>query len=498
MIFRNLLFIFIFIISLSAKGAEGADNRRLPASISEDDCMNAILKIIQSPTKKTTQEKKLRYSVDYKNQKDKHIQYGFEVEYTMEEAAVIFNNFMPDKTIFKKSKEEWLSMSYFDQLIFFNRNYEKIYANGSRKPGKMVKITQGLMAKYISDDLICDSGNFELVYKPFDSMEALFETIKKSKKLLGAGSMQVMISNPFDKHLYKSNKSLLKKKLETELGYYNFVNELDTLEKLMNGYAKYKANPWTSAVSSFAHPWLGPMTKNKNIRLKKFLELTYTNSPDINKEMKEYAFQVTSNKFVGGLAFRPDIAFHHSRVASEIRDCHRSVNCIENRVKRETHFLMKGKNEFRKFANLEAFDSVVVPYNMPAGLVNVLKNLFPPHNGLEMVELEMHRNFTYPLRSWKSHLTAIGRLDLLNQVEFAQKRYLETLIEIKLGLRTKTITSHKAKIKMMGALAEFANESKLYEAFKSYYNQILKPNDLKEFQDITLSWSERVTFDKIA
>lgn len=492
-------FLILILIAFSSTASFGHQKNsskvvevlRSPASLDDDTCLEAILKIIHNADKKvvTKVSKKLRYPKEFLNQAEKHIQYGYEVEYTMDEAKVIFNNFMPAAPIFQGSREEWLKMSFYDQLTFFDKNYNRIYSQGSRKPGRMVKITQGAMAKYISDDLICDSGNFELVYKPFDSMEDLFETIKNSKRLLGVGSMQVMVSNPFKKELLKNNEKLFKNKFEQELGYYNFVNELDTLEKLVSGYHRYRANPKVLAAASFNHPWLGPMTRLKNIRLKKFLELTYLDDPRLVREMRDYAYQVTSNKFVGGLAFRPDVAYMQGRVASEIRDCHKNLNCLESRVKRETLFLMNGKKNFQKYAKMEAFDTMVVPYNMNPKIFEMLKELFPAFNDMDVTHLELYRNFTYPLRNWSTHLSLLKRPELAETVNLAQEEYINKLLKISQRYTTKTITIGEARREVMGALVEFAYESKLYEAFKSELNQMMKHNNFKALEGINLSYA---------
>lgn len=495
---KNLLFILILIAfsSTVSFGQQKDSSKKIevlrsPASIDDDTCLDAILKIIHASEKKVIPKvvKPFRYPKEFLNQAQKHIQYGFEVEYTMDEAKVIFNNFMPASPIYQGTREEWLKMSYYDQLMFFDKNYQRIYSQGARKPGRMVKITQGAMAKYISDDLICDSGNFELVYKPFDSMEDLFETIKNSKRLLGPGSMQVMISSPLDKEAFRNNEKLFKKKFEEELGYYNFVNEMDTLEKLVSGYHRYRTNPKIYAAASFNHPWLGPMTRLKNIRLKKFLELTYLDDPRLKREMRDYAYQVTSNKFVGGLAFRPDVAYMQGRVASEIRDCHKNLNCLESRVKRETLFLMNGKKNFQKYAKMDAFDTMVVPYNINPKIFEMLKELFPAFNNMDVAHLELYRNFTYPLRSWSTHLSLLKKPELAKTVEMAQEQYINKLLKISQQYTTKTINRAEARREVMGALVEFAYDSKLYEAFKSELNKMMKHNNFKVLEGINLSYA---------
>lgn len=442
----------------------------------------------------------LRYPKGFEGKEGFQIQYGFESEYLHDEVEPLLKNYMPQAPFYNGTKEEWLALKpeerlqKMDSLIASSnneRNPEKqLFAY--RAKGKLVKITTDQeLNDALPDSYVYDAGHFEIVLDPSNTAEDIIRKIKVINKHLGVGSMQLTVSNPLDKAMLQGNKAAREELKSELLGYYNFMNDFDTLSKLDVGYERYLKDPKVQAVKSFNHPWLGPMNKLKHDKLEDLIDGIVENNEYSEDQLKQMSYLVVSHKFIGGLSFRPDVAYKKSRLASEVRDCHQNVKCIEDRIIRETYFLMKGKESFKTFSQLEQFDTVKNFKELqPEDLQYMLKDLFPTYGHFTQTELQLYRNFTYPYRDWSKHVEALGKSGLKNQIAAAQTAYTETLKKIMFEYNAKNITGSaaeravaktEAQTKVMGALAEFSKKSGLTDAMKEKYNQLLNPEEIKNF-----------------
>lgn len=442
----------------------------------------------------------LRYPKGFEGKEGFQIQYGFESEYLHDEVEPLLKNYMPQAPFYNGTKEEWLALKpeerlqKMDSLIASSnneRNPEKqLFAY--RAKGKLVKITTDQeLNDALPDSYVYDAGHFEIVLDPSNTAEDIIRKIKVINKHLGVGSMQLTVSNPLDKAMLQGNKAAREELKSELLGYYNFMNDFDTLSKLDVGYERYLKDPKVQAVKSFNHPWLGPMNKLKHDKLEDLIDGIVENNEYSEDQLKQMSYLVVSHKFIGGLSFRPDVAYKKSRLASEVRDCHQNVKCIEDRIIRETYFLMKGKESFKTFSQLEQFDTVKNFKELqPEDLQYMLKDLFPTYGHFTQTELQLYRNFTYPYRDWSKHVEALGKPGLKNQIAAAQTAYTETLKKIMFEYNAKNITGSaaeravaktEAQTKVMGALAEFSKKSGLTDAMKEKYNQLLNPEEIKNF-----------------
>lgn len=438
----------------------------------------------------------LRYSNGFDGQKGMHIQYGFESEYLHEESEVILKNYMPLPPFFRKSKAEWMSYSHEERLKIFNDLIEadRDTPKGSkffeyRAKGKLIKIADDKeLSDALPDSFVYDSGHFELVLDPHDSAESLIKKIKVINSKVGVGSMQMTISNPLDKKLLKSNvvaRTSLKKEL---IGYYNFMNDFDTLSKLGTGYERYLKDESIQAAKSFNHPWLGPMNEIKHFRLQNLVDGMVDGKSYNEEELKQMSYTVVSHKFIGGLSFRPDVAYKKNRLASEVRDCHQNVKCIEDRIIRETYFLMKGRDDFKKFTNLKQFETVSNFKGISSDAAkNMLVNIFPPYGTYKQVELQLFRNFAYPYRDWSGHVEMLGVPGLKEKIALAQINYTEALNRISNEFNSRAISKAEAQTKVMGALTEFSVKSGLVDAMKSKYKELVNPEEIKHFEMLRFS-----------
>ena len=442
----------------------------------------------------------LRYPKGFEGKEGFQIQYGFESEYLHEEVEALFKNYMPAEPFYIGTKETWLKMSADERL----RKIDLILQQSSkekdptkqffayRSKGKLIKITDDKeLNDALPDSFVYDAGHFEIVLDPSNTAEDIIKKISVINKHIGVGSMQLTISNPLDKEMLKSNKAAREELKSELLGYYNFMNDFDTLSKLDVGYQRYLKDPKVQAVKSFNHPWLGPMNKLKHEKLEELIDGMVEGNSYSEEELKQMSYLVVSHKFIGGLSFRPDVAYKKSRLASEVRDCHQNVKCIEDRLIRETYFLMKGKESFKTFSSLEQFDSVKNYKDMkPDDLQYMLRDLFPSYGQFTQTELQLYRNFAYPFRDWSRHIDALGKPQLHSQVADAQADYVEKLKKVMFEYNAKmisgdeaqkTLAKSEAQTKIMGALAEFAKKSGLVDAMKEKYNELLNPEEIKNF-----------------
>lgn len=456
----------------------------------------------QATAKKITEamaKNPLRYPKGFEDKQGYQIQYGFESEYLHDETEVLLKNYMPAPPFYNDSKEAWLAMTpaarlkKMDDLISASEDAEpehQLFAY--RAKGKLIKITDDKeLREALPDSFVYDAGHFEIVLDPSNTAEEIISKIKIINKNLGVGSMQLTVSNPLDKAFLKNNKAAREELKSELLGYYNFMNDFDTLSKLETGYERFLKDPKVQAVKSFNHPWLGPMNKLKHDKLEDLIDGIVDGKSYSEEQLKQMSYLVVSHKFIGGLSFRPDVAYKKSRLASEVRDCHQNVKCIEDRIIRETYFLMKGKESFKTFSTLAQFDTER-NFNKikPNDVQNMLSALFPPYGQFEQTELELYRNFSYPFRDWSKHVETLGRPGLATQIADAQTAYIEALKKIMFeynakmisnDLATRKLAKTEAQTKVMGALAEFSKKSGLTDAMKAKYNELLNPEEIKNF-----------------
>lgn len=486
---------------------------------------NAVADIAQNPitAKKITEamaKNPIRFPKGFEGKEGFQIQYGFESEYLHDEVEVLLKNYMPAPPFYNGTKETWLKMTAEDRLkkmdsLIYSTAEESDPAKqlfAYRAKGKLIKITDDKeLNEALPDSFVYDAGHFEIVLDPSNTAEDIIKKIKVINKHLGVGSMQLTISNPLDKAMLKSNKAAREELKSELLGYYNFMNDFDTLSKLDVGYERYLKDPKVQSVKSFNHPWLGPMNKLKHDKLEDLIDGIVEGKSYSEEQLKQMSYLVVSHKFIGGLSFRPDVAYKKSRLASEVRDCHQNVKCIEDRLIRETYFLMKGKESFKSFSSLEQFDTITTYKNIePDDLQYMLRDLFPSYGQFTQKELQLYRNFAYPYRDWSHHVEALGVPQLKNQIANAQAAYTETLKKIMFEYNAKMISNDEAakklakteaQTKVMGALAEFAKKSGLVDAMKMKYNELLNPEEIKHFDILKFTFyikSLRPTSESLA
>lgn len=405
-----------------------------------------------------------------------HIQYGFESEYTLDRIDKIMGAYAPDESL-GIALDVWKKMTEKAKGDWFRANYKKVFPD-FRTEGKLKKI-EGLGPEFnfLPERIIMDdTGNVEFVLNPMDTLEEWFAQVNFLNKQFGFGSMQGTVSLPTNA-LFHIDQQIPKQLMqESNLGYLNFTNDLDTLEKMFQGAQKYKESPEKLVMRSFDHPWLGPMTKLKRDRLEDLLKSNSEGLKFEEKYMLKISKYANSHKFIGGTAYRPDIIYKKERIVFEGRDCHSDPRCMGDRMLRNSFFMVEGRLQFASASEFLAFDSVNDFMKLSEKNQNLLKDIFPPrieaHNVTEYVgdallAVEVFRNFSFPLRSWSGQLKFLNVNGLDETVKLAQRKYVSRLDDIEARYSSNAITREQAQIEVQGAVATFSEESKLYEAYKT-------------------------------
>jgi hypothetical protein len=433
----------------------------------------------------------------------KHLQFGFESEYVTKEAGPLLKSYMPDPLFFAIRESDWRALSDEERLDFVLNNATSLFPN-YRKPGRLKKIASDpeLYAS-LPDSIVYDSGNFEIVLPPYDRVEDFAHKIKTINTQLGTGSMQITVSSPRESFFqFKGRASFpataiedlhpdfMENSYRANLGYYSFFNDFDLLEKMQNGFARYQQDPSQLTGKSFAHPWLGPMNKDRYKKLDDLLRKHAAGEDADASKLQQMAIQIDSHKFISGTVYRPDVAWKYNRLASEVRDCHKNPACLEDRLKREVLFHMVGKEKLIKASFLKPFDRNAAFNSLPRNVQKMLQDAFPKYGHYHIDSTEVYRNFAWPLRDWGSHIDLLGDSQLAKKVDLAQKRYLEVLEVSAREYAQGTKTIKELQPLLQGEINRFGVESGLVESFKAYYEDLIKDHKtLVEFIKLTLFYS---------
>ncbi len=392
-------------------------------------------------------------------------QIGYESEYLFEESALILKDYAPDNKVF--STKKWDSLSDQERIQWIKNNFQN-------KPEFATKsgLKKRIKNDFMPDELIVDStGNIEIVLPPFDTYKQWENAVDFIVARYGVGSQQAMVSKD------RASAYGAKPTIAEHLGWFVYSNLKDMFIKLKSGYERYKKDNTKLTALSFDHPFLGPMNKIKRDVFEHYLaENAFFRKYD--EDSKAFVRKNDASfKYTGGPSYRPDVA-GPNRYAWEIRNAHKDVDDLKNKVKRDLVAHAIGLEPYIEFSKVPAFDNEKTFDNLPATVQTELKKLFPSkadprfeYTANEHRVLEMYRNFALPFSNYKPLAQALGSSPLqvknLNRkISEAQKLYLSRLVKICEQASLGQISSKDAKAQIMGALGEFADTSGIAIAFE--------------------------------
>ena len=189
-----------------------------------------------------------------------HLQFGFESEYTLDEAGKLLEVYAPTAET-GMSRAQWRSMKSEEKISWLRANLRKVFPT-DRTPGKLVKTSRSEELAFLPENLILDStGNLEIVLSPANTFEEWIGRVSTLERRFGAGSMQGTVSLPSEAFHGRSTGVGAHAATRQNLGYLNVMGDLDTLSKLEAGAIRFQVNPSSEVAASFNHPFLGPLSR---------------------------------------------------------------------------------------------------------------------------------------------------------------------------------------------------------------------------------------------
>ncbi len=478
-----LLFIAVFLPSTliwQAQNHQDQKELRDPANFASESCLDLIRELSDIDLARTTRVIRAPFGYDVNTlPAGKHLQFGFESEYMLSEIDGIVKAYGP-KPEFGISKEQWLEMPVVERSQWVRDNLDQLFPE-ARVSGGLVKIDNDPEFDFLPDSLIFDdTGNLEFVLDPFDSFEEWYSAVQKLNNRFGNGSMQATISLPPDSFFGRGIDQVDPQKvLDEKIGMFSFYSDYDILQKLSAAHTRYQDDPSKRVTRNFEHPFLGPMTLQKQNLLNSILEGNAVGQKYEPERLERIAGWENSYKYTGGTVYRPDI-LGEERAILEVRDAHKNFPLLADRLLRSLFFMEHGTQGFDALKNLKSYDPIVDFEKLPRKVRSGLEELFPnkanpnyEYSDDIKFSLDVFRNFAYPMRDWSNHLEALNASQLEGQVAEAQAAYVNKLKQILKAHRKSEIDDEDAAKQVQGALAQFSNDSGIAKAFEDYEDQVI-------------------------
>ncbi len=477
---QSFLLLFLFAFPTWVLWHDEGPIDRAPANFASDSCRDIVRRLSNIDVSSSARIVRAAFGFsDEAATQGKHLQFGFESEYMLSELDGIVTVYGP-KAEFGISQEQWFAMPVAERSQWVRDHIEELFPQ-SRTAGGLVRLDLDPDLDFLPESLIFDdTGNVEFVLDPFDTFEDWYHSIRKLNTRFGEGSMQATISTPPDSFFGRGIDGIdPEKALNEKIGLFNYYSDYDILQKLNAAHLRYQEDNTRRVTRNFEHPFLGPMTRNKQDILHSMLRGNAIGEKYEPERLQRIAGWENSFKYTGGTVYRPDI-LGERRVVLEIRDAHKNFGLLSDRLLRSLYFMQHGTEGMDRLKDLKSFDPFGDFEKFSLDVQEELTRLFPnkanPNYEYDpelKKALDIFRNFAYPMRDWSEHLTVFGKVELNEQVQRAQDIYKEKLSDIVVRLRAQQIDDSKAIVEIEGALAEFSNSSGIAKAFEDYEDTIV-------------------------
>jgi hypothetical protein len=412
------------------------------------------------------------YESEISKWRDMPYTYGFESEYTLDKYSSRLLNVYGPTAELGVSQDQWSVMqsdSSADgdlRVNWVKENLKSLFAQ-TRVSGNLVLLNPEKLPNYLPQQLILDStGNLEIVLDPVRGYENWLSRVQWINPNLGTGSMQGTFGLPKNLIFDVEDKA---EAIKANLGFFQFMADLDSMHKLLIGYQKYLTEPGKPAASAFQHQFLGPLTKLK----REFLTRVFTDNMNgvwDSDVLKSVGHDDDSFKYIGATTYRPDLGGKAGAAVFEVRDAHSNEAILKEKVLRVTFYFSHTRSAFAVFADEKGFDSEASFEALPSNIKTMLMQLFPQkkleegveYNSAEVIANQVYRNFAFPLRDWSVYWKNISQASPI-QITRAQMNYINSLVEIESRLAKKEITTKEASLLVQGALSRFSADSEIVE-----------------------------------
>lgn len=474
------LLLTLFVFPTWVYWQEDGGGNRTPANFASNSCRELIQRLSNVNPGSTARIVRSAFGMgEDALAQGKHLQFGFESEYTLKELDGIVTVYGP-KEEFGITKEAWFEMPVAERSQWIRDHLRELFPQ-NRTDGGLVRLERDADMDFLPDALIVDdTGNVEFILKPFDTFEEWYTSIQKLNAKFGEGSMQGTISTPPDSFFGRNIDGVdAAKVLDEKIGFFNYYSDYDILQKLNAAHLRYVEDPSKRVTRNFEHPFLGPMTRKKQEILHSMLRGNAVGQKYEPERLQRIAGWENSFKYTGGTVYRPDI-LGERRVVMEIRDAHKNFSLLSDRLLRSLYFMQHGTAGMDRLKNLKSFDPFGDFEKLPADVQEELTRIFPnkanPNYQYDpelKKSLDVFRNFAYPMRDWSEHIQAFGKPELTEQIRNAQDVYKQKLSDIVGRVRAGSIDDNQAANEIQGALAEFSNSSGVAKAFEDYEDTVV-------------------------
>lgn len=403
---------------------------------------------------------------------NEHIMFGFEGEYPLSDASALLRDYVPEGM----DAAAWLQLPDAERIAFVQSNLKQLFPT-ARSTGGLMRAPHA--PAFLPERLLLDAtGNLEIVLKPVNSKEELFDQADFISHRYGNGSMQASVSVTRSSFFGSSFGVPRAQALDGIEGYFQVISDLDALSKLVHGFERYQKDPSKAVALSFQHPYLGPLTKQKRQLLRQTLEQHIDGEGFAPELLRMVTWSDASYKYIGSTAYRPDVA--PNRVILETRDAHTHLPTLKSRVERSVRDLEQGLEGYAVFREAPDFDAQGIMERLPAPIRDALNKTFPvrarpgeEYTPAELEALSVANNFTWPLRDFARFMRhQKPNFQEIQTVWHAQNTYLSRIGEISERLNNNVIDTKRASLEFQGALATFAAESRLLEFYSYIFERV--------------------------
>lgn len=474
------LLLFLFVFPAWVFWQDDSITNRMPANFASNSCRELIQQLSNVNPGSSARIVRSAFGMgEDALAQGKHLQFGFESEYTLKELDGIVTVYGP-KEEFGLTKEQWFAMPVAERSQWVRDHLRELFPQ-NRTDGGLVRLEREADMDFLPDALIVDdTGNVEFILEPFDTFEEWYTSIQKLNNKFGPGSMQATISAPPDSFFGRGISGVSPEKvLDEKIGMFNYYSDYDILQKLNAAHLRYVEDPSKRVTRNFEHPFLGPMTRKKQEILHSMLRGNAIGEKYEPERLQRIAGWENSFKYTGGTVYRPDI-LGERRVVMEIRDAHKNFSLLSDRLLRSLYFMQHGTEGMDRLKNLKSFDPFGDFEKLPQDVQEELTRLFPnkanPNYEYDpelKKALDVFRNFAYPMRDWSEHIQVFGKPELTDRIRQAQDAYKDKLSDIVGRVRAGSIDDEQAAKEVQGALAEFSNSSGVAKAFEDYEDTIV-------------------------
>ncbi len=440
-----------------------------------DPCAEALIQLAGQKSSKHLAYRFPKAASALERESDSNFQFGFESEYMLNEITGILKFYGPDPKL-GLSKAKWASMTDEAKLVWAKDNIKTLFPT-FREKGNLVKISDELPSSF-PDRLIRDeTGNIELIAGPFETYEEWENFVKLTNSHFGEGSMQSTLSMKWE-HFFNTKFAEFGKGAAEWWGPMAHIkahNEVDQILKLQAAAQKVPEKGFFRAARNFEHPFLAPMSLDKEKMLASHMQLNVTGEGFEKEVLEDIAHSDASYKYIGGVAYRPDIV-GKKRIVLEIRQAHKNTEILTKKLNELLSDFESGREYFASTLKWRSFDKRKLFKEFSEDTQSMLKEIYPNKKkpGIdytipEQRALEVSENYSWPLRDWKPFLETFRQSKISAKVSKSQQRYKFKLDQIAMNYRQHVLSAEQAREQVETELALFVDQSGIGTAAQGWY-----------------------------